>query len=211
MKNFMHLAILLVCSLAALGQSEILTNQTIIELTKAGLAPDVIVSKMRSSSPKFDVSAAALIELKRSGVDDGVIAWMIDTSTKSSAASTQKQTPEIEELDRRRTPLEALTNAKTVAIHKSSLNPSRQALEKELMKRPDWRSFNLTIEEYKERADLYIDIGFVPLSLITHRYVYRIYDRRSGGVIAAGETTSWGSLAQNLARNISKSLTALRN
>ncbi|HUR99745.1 MAG TPA: hypothetical protein VMZ26_16885, partial [Pyrinomonadaceae bacterium] len=60
------------------------------------------------------------------------------------------------------------------------------------------------------QADIFVDIGFVSGSLLTHRYVYRIYDRRSGAVISAGETTSWGSLAENLARHIAKSLTAAR-
>ena len=81
-----------------------------------------------------------------------------------------------------------------------------RALEKELMKRPEWKQFGLTLGRYKESADLYVEIGFIPMSLITHRYVYRIYDRRSGAVIAAGETTSWGSLAENLAKHITRSL-----
>ena len=103
-------------------------------------------------------------------------------------------------------PKEALKRAKTIALVKASLQPSRQALEKELMKRPEWKQFGLTLERYKESSDLYVEIGFVPMSLITHRYVYRIYDRRSGAVIAAGETTSWGSLAENLAKHITRSL-----
>jgi hypothetical protein len=92
---------------------------------------------------------------------------------------------------------------------KSSAHPSRQALEKELMKRADFNRLDLTITRYKETADLYVEIGYVSLSWITHRYVYRIYDRRSGTVLAAGETTSWGSLAENLARNIVKSLSTI--
>jgi len=103
-------------------------------------------------------------------------------------------------------PADALRSAKTVHIEKSTLNPSRQALEKELLKRKDWQKLNLNIVRYKEGADLRVEIGFVPLSLITHRYVFRIDDNRSGTVIAAGETTSWGSLAKNLARNICRKL-----
>ena len=47
-----------------------------------------------------------------------------------------------------------------------------------------------------QRVDLYVEINCI----------YRIYDRRSGVVRAAVETTLWGSLAENLARHISKSL-----
>jgi hypothetical protein len=103
-----------------------------------------------------------------------------------------------------------MTSAKTIAFGKSSLQPSRQALEKELLKRKDFQQLHLTIERYKDSADLFVDIGFVSGSWITHRYVYRVYDRRSGAVVAAGETTSWGSLAENLARHIAKSLIAAR-
>jgi hypothetical protein len=106
---------------------------------------------------------------------------------------------------------EAIAAAKTIAFGKSSLQPSRQALEKELMKRPDFQQLNMTILRYKEESDLFVDIGFVSGSWLTHRYVYRIYDRRSGAVITAGETTSWGSLAKNLARHIAKSLVAARS
>ena len=84
-------------------------------------------------------------------------------------------------------------------------------MEKELLKRQDFRETKLTITRYKDDADLYVEIGYVSLSWVTHRYVYRIYDRRTGTVLAAGETTSWGSLAGNLARHIGKSLKSLRD
>ena len=78
------------------------------------------------------------------------------------------------------------------------------------MKRKDFRQLNLTIQRYKETADLFVDIGFVSGSWVTHRYVYRVYDRKTGSVITAGETTSWGSLAENLARHITKRLVAAK-
>jgi hypothetical protein len=75
-----------------------------------------------------------------------------------------------------------------------------------LLKLKEWQALNLNLVNYKQSSDLIIDIGFVPFSLITHRYVWRVYDNKSGTVIAAGETTSWGNLAKNLARQISKQL-----
>jgi hypothetical protein len=201
--------------LPCIGQVEILTNARIIEMSNAGLGTEIILMKIRSTPDKFDISTDSLIELKKGGVDNAVIQLMIDKSRAAPSrrvnpttisATVSDALPMLSVLE----PREMLRNARTISIQKSSLNPSRQALEKELLKRADWRTMNLAIEEYKDNADLYVDIGFVPLSLVTHRYVYRIYDRRSGAVIAAGETTSWGSLAANLARNISKSLIAVR-
>jgi hypothetical protein len=169
-----------------------------------------------TSRPVFDVSAAALIELKKACVDDAVIALMMERSeaavppvagvTNTAAVGVLNVAPGGSELTR----ATVLASAKTIAFGKSSLQPSRQALEKELIKRPDFQKLNLTILRYKDQADLFVDIGYVSGSWLTHRYVFRIFDRRSGAVIVAGETTSWGSLAENLARHIAKGLTAAR-
>lgn len=224
------ITIILLFSFAAFAQTEILTNSQVIELTKAGLSSQIILSKIAKSRVDFDISTNALIELKKSGVADEVIASMLEKAeaNKTYSASTNIATPsnivystdstllkalseitpktQIQPSGKIQPPKEALASAKTIAFQKSSVQPSRQALEKELLKRRDFQALNLTIERYKESADLYVEIGYVSLSWVTHRYVYRIYDRRSGAVLAAGETTSWGSLAENLARHISKSL-----
>jgi len=205
----------LLLSAAAFAQAETLNNSQIIEMSKVGLLQEIILKKIERSQGNFDVSANALIELKKSGVGDEVISAMIEkasTSESYSASYSESVSPTSQPTNltpvakKIQTPAEALKSARTIAITKNSIHPSQQALEKELLKRPDFQALNLTIERYKETADLYVEISFVHLSLITHRYVFRVYDRRSGAVLAAGETTSWGSLAENLARNISKSL-----
>ena len=178
-------------------------------MTKAGIADDVILKKIKNSYSNFDQSTKALIELKNAGVSNAVMSVIVEkvNSTPIKSENTSQNEPQLKSA----VSLQkiALSDAKTISFEKSSINPSRQALEKELLKRADWKKLNLAIERYQEKADMYVEIGFVPMSLISHRYVYRIYDRRSGTVIAAGETTSWGSLAKNLARNITKSLTDL--
>ena len=192
------------------AQSETLSNATIIEMSKAGLSVDIILKKIGSARPAFDVSAQGLIELKRSGVDDSIIAFMIERGETAANTTPRTGLPYSESSDAEASS-RSVPAARTIAFTKSSLHPSRQALEKELMKRKDFQSMNLSILRYKEHADLFVEIGYVSGSWITHRYVYRVYDRRSGAVIGAGETTSWGSLAENLARNIAKSLTGARS
>lgn len=209
-------AVIIFCSLNAFGQTETLNNETVIGMSRAGLSAEIIARKISSAQPAFDISVAGLIELKKAGVDEGIIALMMERtetalprpriageSSGSLAAATADNSLH--------TPTGVIASAKTIAFGKSSLQPSRQALEKELMKRKDFQELNLTILRYKEEADLFVDIGYVSGSWLTHRYVFRIYDRRSGAVIAAGETTSWGSLAENLARHISKRLGAARS
>lgn len=220
MKLISTLIFLLIFASTVFAQSETLTNAEIVEMTRAGLGAQIIVQKIASSDANFDISAKGLIELKKAGVSDEVIQALIEknraTPVKPASVQTQVsteiQTPTENKAlveNKAVTPDEALRTAKTIALVKSSVHPSRQALEKELMKRADWKKLNLTLVRYKESADLYVEIGYVSLSWLTHRYVFRVYDRRSGAVLVAGETTSWGSLSENLAREISKKLGAI--
>lgn len=197
------------------GQAETLTNRNIIEMAQVGLSSEIILKKIATARTSFDVTAGALVELKKAGVSDDVIAAMLERNETSLPGEAEKANPEpipsTEKPPIALTREQAVAGAKSIAFAKSSLHPSRQALEKELMKRKDFQKLDLAILRYKEHADLFVEIGYVSGSWITHRYVYRIYDRRSGAVIGAGETTSWGSLAENLARNIARSLTAARS
>jgi hypothetical protein len=219
------LFLILIFSFSAPAQSrqqpEVLTNADVIGMTRAGVGKHVIQQKIEKSQTAFDASTKALIELKTAGVDDDVIALILE---KAGAETQQKTAEKIEDKGwsenapasetlqfgkRAQSPKEALLAAKTVALVKSSLNPSRQALEKALLKRADWRKYDLTIVRYKDQADIYIEIGRIPLSWLTHRYVFRVFDRRSGAIITAGETTSWGSLGENLAREITQKLASV--
>ena len=216
MNHILTLTFIFVFSFAVFAQTETLTNSEIILMTKAGLSRELIIRKINDSKGKYETTTQALIDLKKAGVSDDVIALMMDNKSINPQPTLENPQSYSDSGATKSTahivlaPKEALLSAKTIAIEKSSLNPSRQALEKELLKRQDWQALNLNIVRYKEGADLFIEIGRVPLSLITHRYVFRVYDNKSGTIITAGETTSWGSLAANLARNISKSLSAVR-
>lgn len=215
MNHILTLIFIFGFSFAVFAQAETLTNSEIILMTKSGLSNELIIRKIKDSNGKYETTTNALIELKKAGVSDEVIALMLDTKGANQPPVVESSAGYSDSIAAKPIthivlePKEALLSAKTIAIEKSTLNPSRQALEKELLKNQDWQKLNLNIVRYKEGADLFIEIGFVPLSLITHRYVYRIYDNQSGTVIAAGETTSWGNLAKNLAKSISKNLTSV--
>lgn len=209
MKTYRLIVAFLLFVSPAFTQTESLSNRTIIEMSKAALGDEIILAAIRRSEANFDVSPKALLELKDGGVSNAVILLMIEKqdgkadATKGYSESGDSSGAEAFP------PKGLLARAHTIALVKSSAQPSRQALEKELLKQPEWKALNLSIHRYKESADLYVEIGYVSMSWITHRYVYRIYDRRTGTVLAAGETTSWGSLAENLARHITKSLTTV--
>ena len=224
MKHIFLLIIAQILAITVFAQTEVLTNKDVILMTQAGLGKELIIKKIKDSGGKYEVSAQNLIDLKKAGVDDAVIETMMEKAQtptiKADRQYSDSQPPAVpgnysgayKAVSTERivlSPKEALQNAKTVAITKSSLNPSRQALEKALMKRKDWQKYQLNIVRLKGDADLYIEIGRIPLTWLTHRYVFRIYDRQSGTVLTAGETTSWGNLAENLAREITQKLNSV--
>ena len=221
------IAILLGFSTFALGNCETIRNDDVKKMVMSNLPTSVVLMKIRSSRNRFDLSTNGLIDLKQSGVPGEVIKTMMesdgvepdcevtpirpDTSattpkmpdllTQSILEKVQKERPK-ENVDQKLT----IERAKTIAFYKSSLHPSRQSLEKALLNRSNWKKLGLSIVRLRSEADLYVEIGYVSLSWLTHRYSYRVYDRRSGVVITAGETTSWGSLSKNLARSITNKI-----
>ena len=225
MRLVQALLLIFIVSSAALGTCETIGNEDVKKMVENNLPTSVVLLKIKSSRNDFDLSTEGLIELKKSGVPGEIIKLMMDLDgiepecevkpIKPDTNATLSKKPDLFKqtiVDNPNRPKEdvnqslTIKRAKTIAFFKSSLHPSRQSLEKALLNRKNWKKLNLSIVRIRSQADLYVEIGYVSLSWITHRYSYRVYDRRSGVVIAAGETTSWGSLSKNLARSISNKL-----
>ena len=69
----------------ALAQ-DVMTNQSVVDMLKAGLTERVIVAKIRTSATNFDVSTEALIALKKGGVPEKVIEAMMSPTAAASPA-----------------------------------------------------------------------------------------------------------------------------
>lgn len=65
---------------AANREPELLTNESVISLARAGLGPEALKAKIGASRGVYDTSTSALIALKEAGVPDSVIAAMLDRS-----------------------------------------------------------------------------------------------------------------------------------
>lgn len=87
---------------AVSAQDETMTNEEVISLSKAGLAPSVIIGKIRSSKSNFDLSTDSLIKLKQAGVSDDIVTAMLEAksgkptggaSTGASAAAGDPNDP----------------------------------------------------------------------------------------------------------------------
>ena len=68
-------------NLPAVQNSDVLTNNDILSLSKMGLSSKIVVAKINSSKCNFDTSAATLQVLKGAGLDDSVILAMVESST----------------------------------------------------------------------------------------------------------------------------------
>jgi hypothetical protein len=66
-----------------------LKNTDIVNMTKQGFDPSLIIKAIQTSKSDFDVSAEALFELKGAGVDQSVMEAMLSAeAAKPSAAAT---------------------------------------------------------------------------------------------------------------------------
>jgi hypothetical protein len=67
---------------------DVLTNDGVVKMVKAGLPESVIVQKIRTSERKFDTSTDALIKLKGAGVPDKIIEAMMAPAAGAATAAT---------------------------------------------------------------------------------------------------------------------------
>jgi hypothetical protein len=58
----------------------VLTNTDIVQMQKAGLSEEVILSKIGASTTNFSTGTQDLIQLKEAGVNDNIINAMVQKS-----------------------------------------------------------------------------------------------------------------------------------
>jgi hypothetical protein len=91
--NFIFVCLLLVavCLAASsntFAQDEVMTNDEVISLAKAGLNSSIIVNKIRTSKSNFDLSTDALIKLKKAGVSDEIVNAMLEAKSGKSMTTS---------------------------------------------------------------------------------------------------------------------------
>src|SRR5262245_50577945 len=80
------LAALTLFAATSLTAQEVLTNDSLIALQKAGLSDSIITAKIKSSQTKFDVSTKGLIGLKNAGMSDQVIEAVVNAGSAAAGA-----------------------------------------------------------------------------------------------------------------------------
>ncbi len=94
MKKYIITTLLLgVFGLHLLAQKqETLTNQSIIELHKAGLSKEVMLAKIQSTACEFDMSTTALINLKKLKLPDEVLNAMMEKDSGNEVEAPKATT-----------------------------------------------------------------------------------------------------------------------
>ena len=72
---------------------EVLTNDAVVQMIKAGLPESVVVAKIRSTPTKFDLRTESLVKLKNNGVSDKVLEAMMTPGAPATGTQTAAPTP----------------------------------------------------------------------------------------------------------------------
>jgi hypothetical protein len=79
------LAILFLATCSFLAAQQVMNNDSVIKLVKAGLSDDLIVTTINSSPGAYDTSADGLIALKTAGASDKVVAAIVAKAAAPAA------------------------------------------------------------------------------------------------------------------------------
>ena len=76
---------------------EVLTNEAVVSMVKAGLSEDLIIMKIASAPNTFDLSTNNLLSLKQQGVSDAILKAMMQSEgqTQGAKKETAKGAPAV--------------------------------------------------------------------------------------------------------------------
>jgi len=192
------------------GQSSEMTNEDILNMTKAGLSASVIIDKIADVPCRFDTSIAALKELKSSGVENSVLSAMIhchpdgpphahphvwiganqeQVSERSGMTITGRDSDE--GLD-----VNASPTATTTQTHSEYADAARELSAKcpslVITERQSEADYTVTIERYHSGR------------LVTQRNSFDVFRVRDGNLILSDKTRWLKNAATSICRVISQ-------
>ncbi len=88
MKHLFSFLFILLCFSVSAQQSEILTNESIIELVGGGISKKLILAKIEKSPCNFSTDTKSLVALKKAKVDEGIINSMMDKMASQQVRQT---------------------------------------------------------------------------------------------------------------------------
>lgn len=92
------LLLMLPLVISVVAAQELLTNDSIIKMTEAGLSEDIILTKIQTSTGNYQLDTNGLLQLKAKNVSDRVIQAMLSKSGKASKPATDFPTPKSDQV-----------------------------------------------------------------------------------------------------------------
>ena len=81
---------LVTCTVVSMFSQEVLTNQSVIRMVKAGLSEELILNVVKQQTSAFSVGSTELVELKMAGVTERIITAMIAKAMGPAPAAPAK-------------------------------------------------------------------------------------------------------------------------
>ena len=81
------------------SSDEVLTNDKVITMIKAGLPPSIIVNKIRTSKTNFNTSTEELIRLQNARVPTEIMNAMVDASLAASSSNSRTGAGDVSKAD----------------------------------------------------------------------------------------------------------------
>lgn len=188
-----------------------MTNQDVLEMTKAGLSPGVILDKISgTSSCRFDTSVPALTSLKSSGVDDSVLSAMIHCPSAAVihsrpyvwiGANTERTSSRsgIGMRGSRDLSVEGQNTQTTAGTHPEYAGVAREMQEK----------CDVTITNEQSSADYSVTVQrYHAGHLVSQRNEFSVFRSRDGNLILSDKTTWLKNAASDICQAILKDAAA---
>lgn len=189
-----------------------MTNQDVLEMTKAGLSPGVILDKISSTtSCRFDTSVSALTALKSSGVEDSVLSAMIHCPSSAVihsrpyvwiGANTERTSSRsgIGMRGSRDLSLGGQNTETTAGTHPEYAGVARAIQEK---------CDGLTITNQQSNADYSVTVErYHSGHLMSQRNEFSVFRSRDGNLILSDKTTWLKNAASDICQAILKDAAA---
>jgi hypothetical protein len=87
--GILWLSVIFSLSIPSAFAAEVLTNDAVVTMVKAGLGEEIVLSKIKASQSQFDLSTEGLLRLKEAGVSETVIKAMVETAVPRPAPTSK--------------------------------------------------------------------------------------------------------------------------
>src|SRR5262245_20512990 len=171
--------------------SQALTNEDIVKMVRAQLSPNIIIATFDSANFNFDLSAAGLIGLKESGVEDRIIeAMQARVRTHDAGTTTDVSTRAVPEkselLAASKDPELILRSFKTMLVDASRATYFKtDQMKAALGRNKEFGALKITLVDDPAVADVVLDVSYT----FAWDYPFTVRHQNTSVVLVSGKGT----------------------